>query len=124
MKFKLGASLILLFIITLLSCANANARADEEIPVKGMATMVNLGANQCLPCRMMAPILEELKDEYKGKTAIVFLDVWKDPSQARRFKIRVIPTQIFFDKKGKEIYRHQGFLEKKKIIQILKKLGA
>jgi thioredoxin 1 len=95
-----------------------------EVPVKGMVTMVDLGATQCIPCKMMAPILAKLEKEYAGRAAIVFLDVWKDPQPARRFGIRAIPTQIFFDKEGKEVSRHSGFLNEEGITRQLKAMGV
>jgi len=98
--------------------------APPEIPVKGMVTMVDLGATACIPCKMMAPILAKLEKEYAGRAAIVFLDVWKDPKPAHRFGIRGIPTQIFFDKDGKEVFRHLGFLNEEGIIRQLKAMGV
>ena len=77
--------------------------------------MVDLGAKTCIPCKMMAPILEELKVEYDGRAAVIFIDVWEDKSQGKRFGIQSIPTQIFYDKHGNEVYRHQGFYSKKGI---------
>jgi thioredoxin 1 len=85
------------------------------IPVKDTVTMVDLGAKSCIPCKMMAPILEELKIEYEGRAAVIFIDVWKDRSQGFRFGIQAIPTQIFYDKHGKEVYRHIGFMDKETI---------
>jgi thioredoxin 1 len=95
-----------------------------EVPVKGMVTLVDLGAGACIPCKMMAPILEKLGKAYRGKAAIVFVDVWKNPAGAEPFKIRVIPTQIFYDKKGKEVYRHEGFMSENDIVAVLKKFGV
>ncbi len=104
-------------------------QADSEIPevpVSGMVTMLDLGAKKCIPCKMMAPILTALEKEYKDRAAIVFIDVWQKENKeyVKRFKIRTIPTQIFFDKNGKEVYRHVGFLKKKSIVKILKELGV
>ena len=96
----------------------------EKIPLKGMVTMVDLGAKSCIPCKMMAPILEKLERVYDGKAAIVFIDVWKHRGQAKRFRIRAIPTQIFFDQQGKEVYRHVGFMSEKAIVKQLKKMGV
>jgi thioredoxin 1 len=96
----------------------------QELPTKGMVTMLDLGAHKCIPCKMMAPILEELKREYKGKAAIVFIDVWVHREEARKYGIRVIPTQIFFDRNGKEVFRHEGFMDKKSIVRMLGKLGV
>lgn len=100
--------------------------AEPEVPVKGKVTMVDIGAKECIPCRMMAPILEELEKEYHdtGKAAIIFIDVWKNKAQGRKFGIRSIPTQIFYDKDGNEVYRHEGFMEKKAITGKLQSLGV
>ncbi len=88
--------------------------------------MIDLGAKKCIPCKMMAPILADLEKEYKGKAAIIFIDVWQkeNKGQIKKFKIRSIPTQIFFDKDGKEVYRHIGFMDKKSIVDMLKKMGV
>jgi len=96
----------------------------REVPVKGMVTMLDLGADKCVPCKMMAPILEELEKAYKDKAAIVFIDVWKKPEYSKKFNIQAIPTQIFFDKDGKEVFRNTGFLDKKSIIEKMKQLGV
>ena len=98
--------------------------APVALPIKGMVTMIDLGADSCIPCKMMAPILKKLEKKYDGKAAIVFIDVWQDRSQAKRFKIRAIPTQIFFNKEGKEVIRHVGFMSEKAIVQQLKKMGV
>jgi thioredoxin 1 len=95
-----------------------------DVPVKGMVTMVDLGAKSCVPCKMMAPIMEKLEKDYEGKAAIVFIDVWKEPGEAKRFGIRTIPTQIFYDKEGKEVYRHVGFMSENAIVTQLKNLGV
>ncbi len=89
-----------------------------------MVTMVDLGATKCIPCKMMAPILKKLENRYAGKAAIVFLDVWEDPKPAYHFGIRIIPTQIFFNKRGEEVYRHEGFMSEEEIVAILQKLGV
>ena len=100
------------------------SHVSGEIPVKGMPTMVDLGANECIPCKMMVPVMENVEKKYKGKAAIIFIDVWKDKAPAKRFGIRAIPTQIFFDKEGKEIYRHEGFMSEAEIDRIFKKMGV
>lgn len=104
--------------------ASADPGKPPDVPVKGMVTMVDLGAKSCVPCKMMAPILEKLEKDYKGRAAIVFLDVWKDPDQAKRFGIKVIPTQIFYDKQGSEVLRHIGFMSEEAIVAQLKKMGV
>jgi thioredoxin len=101
----------------------ALAAEFDDVPVKGMVTMIDLGATSCIPCKMMAPIMEKLEKEYRGKAAIVFIDVWKHKEQATRFGIRAIPTQVFYDEGGKEVYRHVGFLAEKEIVAQLQKMG-
>jgi len=102
----------------------ADLGKTPDVPVKGMVTMVDLGAKSCVPCKMMAPILTKLEKEYKGRAAIVFIDVRDAPEQAGRFGIRVIPTQIFYDKEGKEVLRHTGFMGEQAIVAQLKKMGV
>ncbi|MCP3940556.1 MAG: thioredoxin fold domain-containing protein [Desulfobacteraceae bacterium] len=111
--------IMLLFPITMVMAEDFN-----QFPIKGMVTMVDLGAKKCVPCKMMAPILKKLETAYEGKAGIVFIDVWKNRKQAPRFKIRAIPTQIFFDKQGKEVFRHVGFLDEESIIEQLSKMGV
>jgi thioredoxin 1 len=86
--------------------------------------MVDLGAKSCIPCKMMAPILEELKVEYQGRAEVIFIDVWDaaNKSKAQAFKIMGIPTQIFYDRQGKETFRHTGFFDKKSITAKLDEL--
>jgi thioredoxin 1 len=85
--------------------------------------LVDLGAKKCIPCKMMAPILEELKKEYAGVFDVDFIDVWQNPSSANEHSIRVIPTQIFYDANGKELFRHEGFFSKEDILLKWKQLG-
>jgi thioredoxin 1 len=115
---------LLLLMLGLFLATAALAASPQFVPVKGMVTVVDLGAKTCIPCKMMAPILVELEKEYRGKAAVVFLDVREDNAPAKRFGIRAIPTQIFFDKTGKEVMRHEGFLEKKAMVDQLNKLLA
>ena len=100
------------------------AQDFSSLPVKGRVTMIDLGAKKCIPCKMMAPILAKLEKGYEGKADIIFIDVWENKQQAQRFKIRAIPTQIFFDEQGEEVYRHVGFFDEKSIVGQLTKMGA
>ena len=118
--------IVLLGILTLGTRAFTQEEASPvpEVPVKDMVTMVDIGADKCIPCRLMAPILRSLRQEYQGKAAILFIDIWKQPEQAKKFSIRSIPTQIFYDREGKEIYRHEGFFGKDSILAVLKRAGV
>jgi thioredoxin 1 len=104
--------------------AFASPAKPDQSSVSGRVTMIDLGATACIPCKMMAPIIEELQKEYAGKADIIFIDVWKNPAQGKKYGIRAIPTQIFFDAEGREFYRHTGFMNKKQIIEILSRMGV
>ena len=104
------AGFYLILSLTVLLSVTAYAEEVPEIPVKNMVTMVDLGADKCIPCKLMAPILDKLRSEYTEKAAILFIDVWQEPDQAKKFGISSIPTQIFYDKNGKEQSRHVGFM--------------
>ena len=110
---------IVIVLTLLLLSPLQEAWSAPEIPVKNTVTMVDLGSTSCVPCKLMEPILKEMREKYKGRAAVLFVDVVKDRESARRFNIRAIPTQIFFDAAGKEVWRHAGFLEKKVIIEKL-----
>lgn len=86
--------------------------------------LVDLGASTCIPCKMMAPILEQLKKEYAGRMEVEFIDVWKNPTASDRYGVRMIPTQIFFDASGKELFRHEGFYSREDILRKWKELGV
>ena len=126
-KFKFLKISLALFLSILLSggICIAESHVDlNQLPIKGMVTMIDLGAKKCIPCKMMAPILEKMEKQYEGRAAIVFIDVWENKDQATKYGVRVIPTQIFYDINGKETYRHMGFLSEKAIVGILKSMGV
>jgi thioredoxin 1 len=74
--------------------------------------LVDLGAGKCIPCIKMAPILEELKKEYAGRLEVEFIDVWVNPDAGKPYGIKLIPTQIFLDPSGKELWRHEGYISR------------
>ena len=86
--------------------------------------LLDLGTGKCKPCKMMAPILDELKEEYMGRLDVEFVDVWQNPDAASRHGVESIPTQIFFSAAGKELYRHQGFFAKEDILKKWEELGV
>jgi len=90
---------------------------------KHKVTFIELGADRCIPCKAMQPIMKEIAEEYAGKIQVVFYDVWKDPKPARHYRIQLIPTQVFIDQEGKEIFRHVGFFPKEEILQAFKEKG-
>jgi len=94
------------------------------VQTAGLPRVVDLGADKCKACKEMAPILEELKREYAGRVVVEFIDVWKNPDAAKPYNIRLIPTQVFFDREGKEVWRHEGFLPKADFLKKFAELGV
>jgi thioredoxin 1 len=90
------------------------AFAGWDAPVKGTVTMADVGSTTCIPCKMMEPILKNLRAAYKDRAAIVFVNINHHPTAGRHFGLQAIPTQIFYDKKGVEKWRHVGFLNQEK----------
>ena len=105
------------------SGAPSQAATPEGLSRSGRPRLVDLGAGKCIPCKKMAPILDELKEEYTGRMDVEFIDVWKDRKAADQYGIESIPTQIFFDATGKELFRHEGFFAKEDILKKLRELG-
>jgi thioredoxin 1 len=96
----------------------------EQITGKGLPVLIDIGAGTCIPCKLMAPILEGLKKELEGRLVVQFLDLNKLPDVARVYRIRVMPTQIFYDASGKELFRHEGFYSKEDILTKWKEFGV
>jgi thioredoxin 1 len=86
--------------------------------------LLDLGAGKCIPCKMMAPILEELGKEFAGKLIVEFIDVWQNPDGGKQYGVEMIPTQIFFDANGKELFRHTGFFSREDILAKWKEFGV
>ena len=114
-----------LFVAASGSTLLSTARAADPSPAvtTPVPRLVDLGAGRCIPCKLMAPILENLKKEYQGRMQVDFIDVWKDPDAAKPYAIQMIPTQIFFNAAGKELFRHEGFFSKADILAKWKELG-
>lgn len=91
---------------------------------KAIPRLLDLGATQCIPCKMMAPILEDLKKTYIGRLDVQFIDVWENPDAGKKYGINMIPTQIFYDATGKELFRHEGFFGKEDILAKWKEFGV
>jgi thioredoxin 1 len=89
----------------------------------GKITVLDLGSDTCVPCKMMKPIFAELEKEYQGRANILLLDVYQYRRLARQYQVRVIPTQVFFDRQGRIFWRHEGFLSKEEIVSKLREMG-
>ena len=97
---------------------------NESAIAAALPRLVDLGAGKCIPCKMMAPILEDLKQTQAGRLNVEFIDVWQTPEAGKPYGINVIPTQIFYDAAGKELFRHEGFFSKEDILAKWKEFGV
>jgi len=102
------------------------SNTEEELKnalTSGKPVLVDFGANSCVPCRQLRPVLKDVRNEYSGKAEVLVIDVYKYQTLAKEYKIMLIPTLVFFDSKGKETFRHTGVLDKDKIVAKLKEIG-
>lgn len=90
----------------------------------GIPRIVDLGMGKCIPCKMMAPILDELTEEYRGRVIIEVIDIGDKPEAVKEYGMRIMPTQIFLDAEGNEFWRHEGFLAKEDIVEKLREMGV
>ena len=119
-------TVLMLLMITGIAHAELPSATDTTIRQalsSGNPTVIDLGARTCIPCKKMAPILESLSNEYRGKAGVLFVDVHDDQAAARKYRVQMIPTQIFFNAEGKEVKRHIGFMDKPGIVKELKAAG-
>jgi len=102
----------------------APASRTAAVENKPLPRLLDLGANKCIPCKMMMPILADLQKEYAGRLEVVFVDILELPDMAKAYSVEVIPTQIFYDAEGNELFRHTGFFAKDDILAKWKELGV
>jgi len=127
MKLRSKLFIVTSALLTLLTlsadCRNVLAQTPSDA-VK--VTFVEIGSVNCIPCKAMQPIMKAVEEEYKGQVKIVFHDVWtpKGKADAMKYNIRVIPTQVFLDKNGKEYFRHEGYFPKADVVMVIKKQGV
>ena len=105
----------------------ANDTADDLIVTadnldfsKHKVTFIEIGADRCIPCKAMQPIMKEIAEEFQGTIQVVFYDVWKYPEYGQEYGVQIIPTQIFMDSRGREVFRHTGLFPKEDILSMLK----
>lgn len=103
---------------TLLLCLLSATCWAEPLP-----RLVDVGADKCIPCIKMAPILDKLKEDFAGRMEVEFVDAWKRKQEAAKYGVRMIPTQIFYASDGRELYRHTGFYGREEILGKWQELG-
>ena len=118
-----------LIMLTLLAACtrteSPKARVAESAP-NTLVTFVELGSVNCVPCRMMQPIMRDIENTYYGQVKVVFHDVWTEEGKpyVKTYGVRVIPTQVFLDAKGVEYFRHEGYFPKDQLVAVLKTKGV
>jgi thioredoxin 1 len=98
--------------------ASAGHITDAALPV-----LLDLGSDTCVPCRKMEPILAALREDFADEFQVRFIDVRKSYDQAKPYGVRLIPTQVFFDAAGNELFRHEGFYSRGDILARWRELG-
>jgi thioredoxin 1 len=118
------AAAVVTVIATKKAATSASSPPGKVPAAGGLPRLVDLGSTTCIPCKMLAPILEELGKECAGRLQVDFIDVNQNPDAAKPFGIKLIPTQVFLDASGKELWRHEGFISKEDILAKWKELGV
>ena len=108
-------SIMILVAVALMTCLTAATKP------KAVVTFIELGSEKCVPCKMMKPVMAGIEKEYKGKVEVIFYDVWKPEYKAMssKYKVRVIPTQVLLDSRGKEFHRHEGFYPQEEMMKVI-----
>ena len=108
---------------TSFSESSVDPRFPKDVVQSPLPKLLDFGRGVCIPCKKMAPILKELSEEYKTRVVIKIIEIDQDRGLTETNKIRLIPTQIFFDSKNKEVFRHEGFMSKEDIKKVFLKMG-
>lgn len=119
---KIYICLILLLFIFVIVCPGQNASESGKKP---SVTFVELGSVNCIPCKKMQPVMKAIEQKYGESVKVIFYDVWTEAQKpfAKKYNIRLIPTQVFLDENGKEFFRHEGFFPEEEIHKLFQQRG-
>ncbi|MFN3396226.1 MAG: thioredoxin family protein [Thermodesulfovibrionales bacterium] len=117
--------LVISIVLVFSGCSNAGSIDDalNKAKKEGKVVMLELGSVGCIPCEQMKPVMERLRRDYKGKLEVIFVDVRVDRRSAQRFRVFMIPTQVFLDKDSREFHRHIGYYAYEEIVPVLRQMG-
>lgn len=116
-KIHITGVLIAIILCTLLF-PNPSFSADKPV-----LTFIELGSVNCVPCKKMQKVMKNIENNYGDQIKVIFHDIYKEKDKVKKYEVKLIPTQIFFDKSGKEIFRHEGFFPESEIDELLAKHG-
>jgi thioredoxin 1 len=102
---------------------SVDRRFPKDVAQSPLPKLLDFGRGVCIPCKKMAPILQGLSEEYKGRFIIKIIEIDREKDLTQVNRIRLIPTQIFFDSKNNEVFRHEGFMDKERIKKVFEKMG-
>jgi thioredoxin 1 len=121
----------LIGVLALAGCGGSTGSAGPSVaPLAAhspgaapQVTFLELGADKCIPCKEMRPVMAGIEKTFGGQVDVIFYDVWKDPAPANEYGVQMIPTQIFLDENGDEFHRHTGFYPQEQIAALLIEQG-
>ncbi|MFA6468472.1 MAG: thioredoxin family protein [Bacteroidota bacterium] len=116
--------IVLLFTFSFTLFPQSN-QSKEKQSIKPNITFIELGSVNCIPCKKMQPVMKAIEQKYGESVKVIFYDVWTETQKsfAKKYNIRLIPTQVFLDENGKEFFRHEGFFPEEEIHKIFKQRG-
>ncbi len=113
-----------LLMLTACGRDDGSGKSGTTAAAANLPRLLDLGADKCIPCQQMKPILDDLMANYSEKFVTEFVDVWQNREEGQRYGIKSIPTQIFFDAEGRELWRHTGFISKEDILAKWREFGV
>jgi len=128
MLYKMNLRLIwksLLLVLVLSSSIYLFGQEHKSVEAKPKVTFIELGSVKCIPCKQMQPVMKAIEKKYGEGVKVIFYDVWTPEQKpfAKKYGIKLIPTQVFLDENGKEFFRHEGFYPEKEIDKLLEARG-
>jgi thioredoxin 1 len=127
--FPFSTIIFIVALVFVLAPAQSSSKKKKPksvpVPAVPLVTFIELGSVRCIPCKAMQPVMASIEKKYGNQVKIVFYDVWKPEQEqfGKTYNIRLIPTQVFMDKDGKEFFRHEGFYPEAQINILLQKQG-
>ncbi|MGD9495212.1 MAG: thioredoxin family protein [Armatimonadota bacterium] len=101
-----------------------SAEPAQIPPIAGLPAIVEFGSDECEACRQVEQLLADLAPRLRGRAGVAIVDTDVHPAEAERWRLRIIPTQIFLDAQGNEVARHEGALAAEELLAQLRAAGA